>query len=785
MIRPLLLLVLLAAPALAQPSHVGEPFPLTNTRYGADTASRSRVVTDGRDFYLFWSAASNIRMTKLVAGERRAGRAVAPPAPTSDFDVVWTGRHFLVAFVDFQTKTIHAQLVNLDGERVGGPIPVGGTGLAVRLIPNGRAFLLIYTNVEQPGSLWVATLSESGVTRAPRQLLFPAAGQYFRYADGASNGNGFAVVAGRPDGDRLFLFDRDGELQSATIFDEDLWTAQIVSDGRGGYLLMRMRLNTTTDADTVMSRVDANGTFLDSTPLDGEDGRVIDILWNGAGYTAAIVDVEDRSTRIVYLDQSGQHVTATEPVAPQTDHLAISVLGTRTLLNWGSFIAELPLTSPAGTVATFGAANQSLLTTAAGPHSTLLVWSESIDGKSELRAGVRASDGRWTEQVLAAQSSEFALAVDNGREFAVFYRFQSSRNGLLRRIAYDGSLTGQPVNVTAPFNIHSILWNGASYVLAGADYHFFQFTDLDMKVAFMSADGTVSEPVLVRGGTVGRPQLAWNGQTYLATWNLDQHPDNPLRGARLDASLHRLSAQDLDLGNDPQWSAKIAADGSDFLVLRNDVQLSLTRVSSTGSIGTPVPIPESSNAGYSMDLAPVSGGIAVTWQNEISRAYRVATFRQGSSAVVSSEVVLETYTLAPARVVAMPGGRAAFVTSVPNDAAPHHGARRVTAVILDLAPLAPPATAPTVTVRLQGSRYRIEWTALPEPVTGYRVEYRIGDGNWNEIERSPDPDVRSATFIPTRPATVYAFRVRAMNDGGMGPYSKPVAAYTGKRRATR
>src|SRR5687768_9486491 len=121
MIHRLLLLVVFSASALSQPSHVGEPFPLTNTRYGADTAIKSRMVTDGRDFYLFWSAASNIRMTKLVTGARRAGRAVAPPVPTSDFDVIWTGRHFLVAYVDFAHPTIHTQLVNLDGERIGDP----------------------------------------------------------------------------------------------------------------------------------------------------------------------------------------------------------------------------------------------------------------------------------------------------------------------------------------------------------------------------------------------------------------------------------------------------------------------------------------------------------------------------------------------------------------------------------------------------------------------------------------------------------------------------------------
>jgi hypothetical protein len=78
----------------------------------------------------------------------------------------------------------------------------------------------------------------------------------------------------------------------------------------------------------------------------------------------------------------------------------------------------------------------------------------------------------------------------------------------------------------------------------------------------------------------------------------------------------------------------------------------------------------------------------------------------------------------------------------------------------------------------------VEWSAPPEPVNGYRVEYRVDDGLWNELDFWFDARSRSLAIRPWRTGPVrYQFRVRAVNDAGFSPYSNPATVRTRKTRA--
>lgn len=81
---------------------------------------------------------------------------------------------------------------------------------------------------------------------------------------------------------------------------------------------------------------------------------------------------------------------------------------------------------------------------------------------------------------------------------------------------------------------------------------------------------------------------------------------------------------------------------------------------------------------------------------------------------------------------------------------------------------------------------RIEWTPPPQPVIGYRVEYRVSDGSWNELGQWFDAHETQAFWTaPLQPGVTYAFRVRAFSDNGTSAYSNAPVIFTAKRRAVR
>jgi hypothetical protein len=71
-------------------------------------------------------------------------------------------------------------------------------------------------------------------------------------------------------------------------------------------------------------------------------------------------------------------------------------------------------------------------------------------------------------------------------------------------------------------------------------------------------------------------------------------------------------------------------------------------------------------------------------------------------------------------------------------------------------------------------------------VAGYRLEYRIGEGSWNELDRWFDTDDDGITLSwQLRQGVPYQFRMRAINDAGASESSAPVLLNVTRRRAVR
>ncbi|HYO75633.1 MAG TPA: hypothetical protein VE010_04155, partial [Thermoanaerobaculia bacterium] len=194
-------LLFAASFASAQSLSFGERFPLTNTRYVTTSASDSRLVSNGRDFFLFWRTGNNVRLTKLVAGDRRGGRHVM--TKVDDMDVVWTGSGFLVA--GSIQNTIYAQLVDASGEPQGSRFVIAN-GRMPRLAASATGVLMVYVD----GGLKRAMLTPRGTVLSAAQL---PASQVKGYAV-TSNGTGFAVAIAEPSFVQVVMLDDTGRQTS-------------------------------------------------------------------------------------------------------------------------------------------------------------------------------------------------------------------------------------------------------------------------------------------------------------------------------------------------------------------------------------------------------------------------------------------------------------------------------------------------------------------------------------------------------------------------------------------
>ena len=95
------------------------------------------------------------------------------------------------------------------------------------------------------------------------------------------------------------------------------------------------------------------------------------------------------------------------------------------------------------------------------------------------------------------------------------------------------------------------------------------------------------------------------------------------------------------------------------------------------------------------------------------------------------------------------------------------------------APPPAPPVAPTnlVATPLSTSRIRLTWLDKSSNETGFRIERRIGSGNWSQIAKV---GVNVTTFASKGlvSGTTYSYRVRAENASGLSAYSNTATATT-------
>jgi hypothetical protein len=771
------LLILTASMALAE--NAGELVPLTNTRYGSAGGS-SLLRTNGTDPFVFWLTTRDIRATRVVSDQNRAGEVIFHQS--SLFDAAWTGTHFLAVTTssDQAQLRVIGRLVDAEAHPIGEPFEVLAGAQSPRIAAGHGAVLMVYESASHDTRL-IRLTSEGRVDGTPVTI----APGVTRYAVTASTA-GFTAIASDTQGITATTLDTQARVlfQNTLARPGNYVDVSIVSRGTRSLAVW-------TEVDRIEAAIVDNGVIgtpllvdnLSPTPLNPLAPTAPSAVWNGNGWTVAYqADAQSPRLRVAYLDANAQSVVSREEGATGARNPSLAVVGGSVLATWTPttlnqlepvWLGALPLGPNRAFPVTFAAGEQHLAATASTPAGMLVAWAETVDRKVSLRAGVRTHAGQWTEHVIAASvpSVTQAVAASDGRNYALFASYDSGLTSEAIFLDENGRPTG--LRVPLPRPVQAAAWGGTGYALV----------DGNGNVRLLSPSGTLSAPV-----SLG---VEWEG------WDIASHGNGfVVLGGRVDCQFLlcfprdvralRLDANGQRVGVELELAAEghplgVVWSGTEYIaVWSNATGLGFSRIphSVDAAVSTRhVPMDSSAAA-----LAPTSGGVAVL--DVRANVREVRYFTPGGTQFRSVSVADTSSPSGRLELVSLFDDRLAYVTSPVRPDAPHYDVPRVSIAIVSGPPIAEPA-APHLTVREHDDRFLVEWTRPTGVVNGYRLEYRVDDGTWIEYERWFGPTETNIALRKPGFGSTFAFRVRAFNDTGAGAYSNLAMPLGRKRRAAR
>ena len=763
--------LLLSTPAHAQPFFFSEPTPLATTRYAAESG-QPRLVTNGVSPFLLWSQHGKVRLTLVQGDLPSAGR---PVVEGTDADAVWTGLHFVV--VALQSSQYVMRLAGANGEPIGPSRTIvsdGGAG-APRLAFDGARVLLVWG--QEPVRTLLLSRDGVPVDEARVAPIEPAA--TLNSAVTARSGEFLLAVAARQG------------VSMATLHTNGAWAR---NDRPAPLLLTREIATAASAADQLTIWTNGMGPMQASFGPPGAASDFTLAGTNGATHVAVTWD----GTDYIYAYRIGGRIhfryfnaaLAFGSVESSVDSPVelVSANGR----SYVAFQSNLPdeairvrdvLTPSTGEAGAYAARTQTLQSAASSATSALIVWHE---GNRELWAGVRTSAGAWYERRLPNVDEQAPLAASDGNGFAVV-QASPLQGWTATLLDPQGNLLATSPRVQ--FYPSGMVWAGDAYVVVGVD------VAQRLVASRLGLTGSVTPPTILAMPRAGR-KLEWgrvaarDGE-LLVIWT-DYYDGgctappcfsgylSDVLGARVSPSLQRLDTQSLLLGElqamhpDVIWDATAARwviawknvqdRGLEYRTMRTNAAVSgVTKIA-----GVTAEAPR---------LSRVPGGVAIA-----ADAGNVVFQRDGTDTVTKLGI-------STPHALATAGSRLVYVQAMPRDEMPYHGASRLNVRIGDVVPPGPKPSAPRITRAdhpADGVAMIIEWTAPPEPVNGYRVEYRVDEGLWNELDFWFDARTRSLAIRPWRPGQArYQFRVRAVNDAGFSLYSNQATVRTRKMRAVR
>lgn len=782
-LRPAALaLLLLTAPLLsAQSLFFGDAVPQTHTRYGT-AGARPQLATNGQDVFLFWATDTKLRVTRIVEGRNRAGRPILS-GNILKFDVVWTGTHFLVAAeeMDFQgSRQIRGRLLNAQGEPVAGPFTIVTHGDSPSLAFDGARVLMTYGSGEQLSSILLRP--DGTLATDPRQQMVSSPSPVDSAV--APGGTGFIGAAATPTSLRVLKFLPNGELDDSTQFAAGLVEQRRVAVAGNGDDVLVLWTNGIGSVWWVLVR--PNGSVSAPVALSESQGAAdVAAAWNGTAWVVSTIGGGKLRTHAL------EGLTTVESVkVSDGSPVSLASLKGRTFAAWrGTGTAQAVLVRDLaatgnGDEAAFAAADQTIHTATWSHDAALVAWSEVRDGRRTVHAGVRAVDGSWRENRIGS-TEDVLLASSDGAIFLVVKKENDGWSALTLSAAAEILASTAKVRSFTPTGI---TWDGSGWVVIGVSAD-----NTQIFAARVMPWGTVSAPVLVeqRSGTriVENPRIVAGGGGFLAVWQNSNFEmcfpvcdpyESVLHGTRLTMSLQRVHPSTIEIAPDEAVSPDVYWNGERFHIFWLDggaLETRSLRPDAAGSGTTRVEGAQIETGRLRATLTPF--GTAIT-----SNDGEVLLIRNGD--------LVQRYTLgtpnAPDALVNL-GANVAYVQAQSRDEMPYHGASHVFlttggVVPRDTLPLPPHDVRASMT---DGGKLMIlQWTAPPDAINGYRIEYRVDDGTWNEFDEWFDAATTWVSIEPWLENVRYQFRVRAWSDSGVSAYSTPATVrQLGRRRSMR
>ncbi|HUR80868.1 MAG TPA: fibronectin type III domain-containing protein [Thermoanaerobaculia bacterium] len=765
--------VLLSTAASAQPFFFGDPAPLTTTRYESRPAQRWQIVTNGTMPYLVWSDQEKVRITPITT-LRRVGR---PLFQAYAVDAVWTGAHFVVAGQQADGRIV-GRLAGADGEAIGETFTIAGNASfgEVRLAFDGSRVLLLYGGA---GSAvhWLQ-LSRDGLPIGEPQLVPIDVTLPLSIALTARAGEFLVAIAGKNSVAIGSLKNTEWNIGTQPAAEANLREVTIAANATQ---TLTIWTNSFGPLEARTASTEHPGQIAGYTLSDTSGAWGVAASWDGKDF----IYTYDHDARL-----QSRYFNAPFPFASASGTWPIDLVSVNgktyaaypALGAQGALVAR-DVATGAGDAGAFSAAYQSLRASTASATAALFTWVES----SHIYAGVRTSDGNWFERRLATDDRTPALAASDGRNFVIVHYSPVDAGPFpwsSTMLDPEGRILGNGPEVS--FFPTDIAWTGTAYVVVGTN------ASHQVVASLLSPAGTITAPTILAVPRSGRviidADVAVREGELLVAWtevDIAGCPDPAvcgtlwhLLGARFTPLLQRNDAQSLVLVDTDVTSADVIWDGTRYVIawsnydhdaLRYRTLRTNSAISGITTVGGVKGVPD-------LTLVP-NDGVATTAADG-----KIVYFRDGGD-------IVSTIGIDGAAALEPLGNRLAYVQSIPRDEAPYHGAPRLNLRVGDLIVPGPKPSAPVITRAVLPANdvaMIIEWTKPLGPVNGYRVEYRVDDGVWNELDVWFDARATQLVIRPWRTDPVnYYFRVRAVNDAGFGPYSQTALVRTRKVRAVR
>jgi hypothetical protein len=768
----LAVLLLLTTSALAETA--GRLFPLANTRYGS-TQSYSILRSNGTDAFLFSRSNGVVTVTRLVEGQNRAGELLFESG--FDIDAVWTGTHFLVTAEGYDDSgwILRGHLVDRNGHPMGGPFVLQSDAQDPRLAAGHGAVLLVCRNFEREPR--AVLLTPDGRTLSTTTL-----GAVTSSVGVTATPSGFVALTSTATSTDAPRLDAQGRfIARQPVAGPYAW--HVAATTRGSQSLLVWCPSHRIEAALLRDDGTLGATLtLDSgSEADPLNPQIPTAAWNGTGWTVAYDGYSPEGPRVnvVQLDAGAGRILSHEKTAPRAEGSSLATIGSRLYAAWTpnnttTVVSTLPLSGGTPRPGTFGAAWQDLRLAAASASAMLVIWSETVDGRGTIRAGTRTRDGQWSEHELGFDPGYRSLLAGDSRRF-VFFRTTNDEKAEAVFLDEEGRPAG--VGTALPFTPEAVAWNGRHYALLGAEN----------RMVLLAPDGTLSTPVTLNLSFTA-VQLVSNGDGFLAAggklWCNEISCDTmSVRAVRLTAALQPAGGE-IAIQDDYSSLAKVVWNGSHYVVLWADENGSaFTRIAPATDTATTT---RQKPGTYGLYTTVAAGdGRLVTIQTLAGQRYATFTSADGTAldTVAIDDDERDPYVFP--MLLPLGDGSVAYLTDALQRNAPHYGARRLSMSILSGPAIAPPA-APRVTVRDDGARFLVSWEAPAGTINGYRLEHRIDDGVWIELERWFGAGEQSVSVRRPSFGSTFAFRVRAFNDAGASGYSSAAEpAVPKKRRAVR